>query len=72
MVVTTQIYTTPGVALAGTLPPQLQSNVFFEGALSVDANSPDAALELLRFLRTPAVIAIFRSQGMEPWRVNQS
>jgi hypothetical protein len=49
------------------LPSELQSKIFFEGALSVDAKYPDAALELLRFLRTPAVVAIFKSQGMEPW-----
>jgi molybdate transport system substrate-binding protein len=67
MVVATQIYTTLGVALVGMLPSELQSKIFFEGALSVDAKYPDAALELLRFLRTPAVVAIFKSQGMEPW-----
>ena len=66
MVVTTQIHTTAGVALAGTLPPQLQSKISFEGALSTDVQSPDAALDLLRLLRTPAVVAIIRSQGMEP------
>jgi molybdate transport system substrate-binding protein len=66
MVVTTQILTTPGVALVGALPPELQSTILFEGALSADTNSPDAVRKLLRFLATPAVIAIFKSQGMEP------
>jgi molybdate transport system substrate-binding protein len=67
MVVTTQILTTPGVALVGALPPELQSTILFAGALSADTNNPDAARKLLRLLATPAVIAIFKSQGMKPW-----
>ena len=65
MVVTTQILTTPGVELVGTLPPELQSAILFEGAVSAGTDCPDAACKLLKFLSTPDVIAIFKSQGME-------
>jgi molybdate transport system substrate-binding protein len=67
MVVTTQIITTPGVVLVGPLPPELQSTILFEGALSADTHSCDAARKLLSFLLTPAVKDIFKSQGMKSW-----
>jgi molybdate transport system substrate-binding protein len=65
MVVITQILTSPGVELVGPLPPELQSYVVFAGGISTKSKAPDAARELMRFLKGPAV-QVIRAQGMEP------
>jgi molybdate transport system substrate-binding protein len=62
----TQILTTPGVELVGTFPPELQRYYIFPGAVSTTSRAPDAAMALLRFLKTPAAVRIIRAQGMEP------
>ena len=66
IVVTTQILTTPGVALAGRLPDELQYYVEFVGAVSSSARSPEVARSLLSFLRSPPARAVITAQGMEP------
>ena len=66
MVVITQIMTTPGVELVGPLPPEIQSYITFAGGVSATAKAPEAARDLLKFLRGPAVVPIITSQGMEP------
>ena len=66
IVVITQILTTEGVLLAGPLPPEIQSYITFTGGVGVDAQSPEAARELLRTLQAPSAVRIMRSQGMEP------
>jgi molybdate transport system substrate-binding protein len=62
----TAILTTPGVELAGPLPPELQFYTAFGGALSATPKSPDAARELLAFLKGPTAISVMKAQGMEP------
>ena len=66
IVVITQILTTDGVVLAGPLPPEIQSYITFTGGISANSKSVDAAKELLAFLRSPAALAVMKSQGMEP------
>jgi molybdate transport system substrate-binding protein len=66
MVVITQIMTTPGVQLVGPLPAELQSYVTFTAGISSAASAPDAASALLKFLMSPSVIPVIKSQGMEP------
>jgi molybdate transport system substrate-binding protein len=66
MVVITQIMTTPGVQLAGPLPPELQSYVTFTAGISAAAPAPGAATLLLKSLMTPSTVAVIRAQGMEP------
>jgi molybdate transport system substrate-binding protein len=65
LVVITQILTTPGVQLAGPLPPDIQSYVTFSGAVSSGAKAPVAARQLLRFLQGAAAARVIRAQGME-------
>lgn len=65
LVVTTQILTTPGVELAGPLPPDIQSYVTFSAAISSRAASPDAARQLIEFLRGPVAARVILAQGME-------
>ena len=67
LVVITQIQTTPGVELAGPLPPEIQSHVVFATGVSSRSRAPYAAEELIKFLTTPRTVAVMKSQGMQPW-----
>jgi molybdate transport system substrate-binding protein len=66
IVVITQIVTTPGVALAGPLPSDIQSYITFTAGISAHSESIDAAKDLMTLLRSPVAIGVIRSQGMEP------
>ncbi|MBX9773234.1 MAG: substrate-binding domain-containing protein [Xanthobacteraceae bacterium] len=66
VIVITQVLTTPGIELAGPLPPDIQIYTSFEGAVSASSKAPDAARALLRFLTGPTAIPIIKAQGMEP------
>jgi molybdate transport system substrate-binding protein len=68
MVVITQILTTTGVDLVGPLPSDIQSYVTFVAGISSKSRAPDAAKELVEFLRGPRAAAVIESQGMEPAR----
>ena len=65
LVVITQILTTPGVALAGPLPAEIQSHVTFTAAVSSRSSAPAAAAQLIAFLRGPAAAGVIVAQGME-------
>jgi molybdate transport system substrate-binding protein len=58
---------TPGLAIVGPLPAEIQSYVDFAAAVSSAAVVPDAARDLIRFVTGPAAIPVIRSKGMEPW-----
>jgi molybdate transport system substrate-binding protein len=64
--VVTQILTTPGVELVGPLPQELRITSSFVGAISSQAQAPEAARDLMTFLKTPAAVKVMRAQGMEP------
>jgi molybdate transport system substrate-binding protein len=66
IVVKTQILTTPGVQLVGSLPDELQYYVAFVGAVSTRSNVPGPARDLLKFLTGPDAVRVIRSQGMDP------
>jgi ABC-type molybdate transport system substrate-binding protein len=66
IVVITQILTTPGVALVGPLPAEVQSHITFTAGVSVRSSAPEAAKQLVKFLSGPAAKAVIRRQGMEP------
>lgn len=67
IVVITQILTTPGVALVGPLPAELQSHVMFTAGISANSKAPpEAAKQLIKFLTGPAAEPVMRRQGMEP------
>ena len=65
MVVITQILTTPGVELVGPIPQEIQSYITFTAGISTQARSPEAANQLLEFLKGPVALPIIREQGME-------
>ncbi len=58
---------TRGVDVVGPLPPEIQSYVFFAGAVSSNAVVPDIARELIKFVTGPTAIPIIKAKGMEPW-----
>ena len=62
----TQVVTTPGLDLAGPLPPEIQVYTVFEGAVSANSKVPDAARALIKFLTGPTAIPVIKAQGMEP------
>jgi molybdate transport system substrate-binding protein len=62
----TQTFTTPGVELAGPLPPEIQFYTTFGGAISTDSKFRDASLDLLNFLKGSAALRVIKEQGMEP------
>ena len=66
LVVITQIQTTPGVDLVGPLPAEIQSYVLFAAGVSTNSREPAAAKELIKFLTSPRVALLMKSQGMQP------
>jgi molybdate transport system substrate-binding protein len=65
ILVVTQMFTTPGVELAGPLPPEIQFYTSFGGAVSATSKSAGAARDLLVFLKGPTAIPVIKAQGME-------
>lgn len=65
IVVVTQLLTTPGVELVGPLPPEIKVTSTFGAAVATQSKNPDAARELLKFLRGPEALKVIREQGME-------
>ena len=61
-----QIVTTPGVELAGPLPPEIQYYITFTAGVSANSRAPEAARELIKFLTGPAAVPVIKAQGMEP------
>ena len=68
IVVITQIVTTPGVALVGPLPPELQTVITFAAGVSATSSVPQAARDLIAFLTEERARAVIHAQGMEPAR----
>jgi molybdate transport system substrate-binding protein len=60
------ILRSPGVDLAGPLPGELQSYSIFVAGISTTTKEKEAATALLRFLATPAAVAVFKQRGVEP------
>jgi molybdate transport system substrate-binding protein len=66
IVALTQAFTTPGVALAGLLPEEIQVSTDFAGAISTASANGEAARNLLMFLTGSKAKETIRAQGMEP------
>jgi molybdate transport system substrate-binding protein len=57
---------TPNIEWLGTIPAEIQSWVVFSGGLNIKAREPEAGRALLDFLTTPAAVAVFRENGIDP------
>jgi molybdate transport system substrate-binding protein len=57
---------TPNIEWLGYLPPEINSWLAFTGGLSTGAKEADAGRALLKFLTTPAAVAVWKENGLEP------
>jgi molybdate transport system substrate-binding protein len=55
-----------GLQLAGAVPPQLQINTAYEGALMSDGSVPEAARAFIRFMAEPDARARWVAAKLEP------
>ncbi|HEU4689145.1 MAG TPA: substrate-binding domain-containing protein, partial [Vicinamibacterales bacterium] len=56
----------PGVTFVGAIPAELQPGFTFAGAITSNAQQPDAARALLRFLASPEVVSTLVKAGLTP------
>ncbi|HXX83216.1 MAG TPA: substrate-binding domain-containing protein [Casimicrobiaceae bacterium] len=56
----------PDIDVVGPLPPEIQLNTVFSGAVCSASRRREAAMALLSFLASPAADPAKRRQGMEP------
>ena len=55
-----------GITYVGPLPPDIQNYTLYSGGIHTGAKAPDAAMELLKFLKSPASRPAIVRAGMEP------
>ena len=55
-----------GVEFVGPFPPELQRYTLFTAGVATAAKQPEAAKDLIKFLRSPAAVAVIKEKGMEP------
>lgn len=56
----------PGVELVGLFPSELQTYISFAAGIGTGAKEPEAAQALIKFLTSPAAVAVIKAKGMEP------
>lgn len=54
------------IQYVGPLPKELQIATVFTTGVMTDARQPEAAKALVDFLTTPAAVAAFKAEGLEP------
>lgn len=57
---------TPNIEWLGYIPAEIQGWVVFSGGLNIKAKEPEAGRALLNFLTTPAAVAVFKDNGIDP------
>lgn len=66
VVIVPNILNVPGAELVGPLPPEIQRTVYFAGGVSATARQPEAAAQLIQFLKSPRAVQVIRAKGMSP------
>ena len=56
----------PNIEWLGYIPAEIQGWIVFSGGLNTKAKEPVAGRALLNFLTTPAAIAVFKDNGIDP------
>jgi molybdate transport system substrate-binding protein len=56
----------PGIDVVGPLPPAIQLDTIFAGAVSVHSRHASAARAVLQFMASPAHAELKRRLGMQP------
>ncbi len=59
----TEILPVPGVKLAGPLPPALQNETLYRGAVMATSGRKTEARDFLSFVRSPDIREMFRAKG---------
>jgi molybdate transport system substrate-binding protein len=62
----TNLLLAPGIALVGQFPGDLNTYLTFTAGLSGQAAHPQAAIDFIASLKTPAAAAAIKAKGMEP------
>lgn len=60
-----ELMAVPGIDIIGPLPPDIQSMTVFSAGLSTASKNSEGPKALIRFLTTPAAIAVFKSKGLD-------
>ena len=55
----------PGIELVAAIPAELQSYIKLTAGVSTSSREPKAAQTLIKFLTTPAAVAIIKAKGLE-------
>lgn len=63
----TNVFSAPGIELAGPFPADLQHELVFAAAVAKNAKATNAAKALLDFLKTPPAVAAIKAAGMIPY-----
>ena len=61
-----ELMTMAGITYVGPLPPAMQLYTMYSGGIHTGAKSRDAAMQLLKFLTSPAALSAIKAAGMEP------
>ena len=56
----------PGAELVGPVPSELQTYIRFTAGGSPSAKEAEVAKALIKFLTSPAAVAVIKAKGMEP------
>lgn len=60
------IVAAPGLELVGPLPAELQTYISITAGVSTGAKEPEVAQGLIKFLTSPAAVAVIKAKGMHP------
>lgn len=63
---TNELLSVRGVEFVGPFPPELQRYNVFAAVVATDAEQPEAAKALIKFLKSPAAADVIKARGMEP------
>jgi molybdate transport system substrate-binding protein len=61
-----ELINVPGADFVGTVPAEIQPPTYFIGVLTTDAQQPEAAVALLRFLSSEQAAPVIAKAGLEP------
>ncbi len=60
-----EIVADPKVELVGPLPAAIQNITLYSGGVAADSKAPDAAAALMKFLTSPATVAVLKAKGLQ-------
>ena len=66
IVIVPNILNVPGAELVGPLPSDVQTTIHFAGGVATKTSHADAAMQLIRFLKSPAAVRLIRAKSMTP------